>query len=235
LTHALLEGETRKLADTLYGRFPPPFPRPARQPGREALAQLRESLPHSLLHRLDGDLERGRDLGVLEPLLATHLKDFTAFFGQAIYRVAHRLLQLDTEDLVFRRRRARRVDCRERSLARDDPLVPNVVESSISGGPNEIGAKGLLHFQRLAAAPQLEHHLLRYLLGQCPLTKDRLCHPHEVRVVRAKHRIERTLVSGPDALLQIPLARVVRIQVGRPVQVSVLFKEGSARFRCLSY
>jgi hypothetical protein len=34
--------------------------------------------------------------------------------------------------------------------------------------------------------------------------------------VRAKHRIERTLVSGPDALLQIPLARVVRIQVGAP-------------------
>jgi len=92
--------------------------------------------------------------------------------------------------------------------------VPNVVERPISRGPNEIGAKGLLHLQRLAAAPQLEHDLLRYLLGQGGLPNDGLSHSHEVGVVRAENGIERTLVSGPDALLQIPLTRVVRIQVG---------------------
>jgi hypothetical protein len=32
--------------------------------------------------------------------------------------------------------------------------------------------------------------------------------------VGAEHRVERTLVTGPDALLKIPLAGVAGIQVG---------------------
>jgi hypothetical protein len=210
----LLEGETLEPADTLYGGFPPRFPRPARQPGRQAVPQLRKRLPHSFLHRLDGDLERTGDLDISEPMLAAQLKDFATLVGQASYGIAHRALQLETEDLFLGRWRARGIHSRGCSFAFDDSLMPNVVEGPIARRPNEIGAKGLLYLQRLATPPQLEHHFLRNLLGQCALSNDRLRHSHEVWVVRAKHRIERTLVSSPDSLLQIPLIRVIDIQVG---------------------
>src|ERR1700730_1838280 len=78
----LLVGETLEPADTLHRGFPPPLPRPAGQPGGQARPQFRESLPHSFLHRLDGDLERARDLDVPEPLLAAQSKDFAAVVGE---------------------------------------------------------------------------------------------------------------------------------------------------------
>src|SRR3982074_814979 len=149
------KGKTREPADTLYGGFPPRLPRPPRQPGGQALTQLRQSLPHAFLHRFDGDLECTRNLDISEPVLAAKPKDFTAVVGQAIYGVAHSPLQLDTEDLFFGGWRARGIDCCGCSFALDDSLVPNVIERPISRRPNEIGAKALLHRQRLAPAPQL--------------------------------------------------------------------------------
>ena len=89
-----------------------------------------------------------------------------------------------------------------------------MVERAIAGGSDQIGPKGLVHLERLSASPQLEQYLLRYLLRQGALTNDRFRHSHEVGVVRAKNGVKRALLSGPDPGLQIPLARVVRVQVG---------------------
>src|ERR1700693_642217 len=111
--------DTRARDYPLYGSFPPRLPRPPRQPGGQALAQLRQSLPHAFLHRFDGDLQRTGNLDIFEPVLAAKLKDFTAAVGQAIYRVTHSPLQLDTEDLFFGRWRARGIDSRGCGLALD--------------------------------------------------------------------------------------------------------------------
>lgn len=210
----LLEGETLEPLDTLHRRFPPAFSPRAGHPWREAFAQLREGLPHSLLNRLDGDLKRARNLGVLEAALATQLKDFPAILRKSFYRITYRTLELDTKDLFFRGRRAWRVEGRNGGFARNDSLVSNMIERPIAGGSYEIGAKSLFNYERFAAAPQLEHDILRYLLGECALANDRLRHSHEVRIVRPENGIEGALVPGPDALPQIPLARVVCVQVG---------------------
>ena len=62
----------------------------------------RKCLPHTLFHCLDGDLEHVGDLGVPESLLPAQLKDLTAVCGQATYRIAHRPLELDAKNLLFR-------------------------------------------------------------------------------------------------------------------------------------
>jgi len=100
------------------------------------------------------------------------VKDFPAILGKPIYRVAYRTLELDTKDLLFRGRRAPRVEGRKCGLARDDSLVSNMIERSIAGGSYEISAKGLFNYQRFPPAPQLEHDVLRYLLGECALAND---------------------------------------------------------------
>jgi len=68
--------------------------------------------------------------------------------------------------------------------------------------------------QRVPATPQLEHHLLRDLLGRGPLADDPFSHSYESRVVRAKDDVERAFVPCPDSLLKVALGRVVPIQGG---------------------
>jgi hypothetical protein len=68
--------------------------------------------------------------------------------------------------------------------------------------------------ERLPPAPQLEHYLLRDLLGWRSLTHDRFRHSYEALVVRAKDSVECAFVPSPDSLLKVPLVRIVPIQGG---------------------
>ncbi len=101
-----------------------------------------------------------------------------------------------------------------RELARHDPLVPNVVERAVAGGANQVGSKTLFDLQRPSPTPQLEHYLLRDLLGWRSLTYNRFSHSHKTRIVRAKDRVECAFVPRPDSLLKIQLVRIVPIQGG---------------------
>jgi hypothetical protein len=89
-----------------------------------------------------------------------------------------------------------------------------VIEGAIPGGAHEIGAEALLHLERLAPAPQLEHHLLRDLLSGPLFADNRLGEPHQTRIVRAKNGVECPLVTSPDSRLEVPVVAVVRVQGG---------------------
>jgi hypothetical protein len=100
------------------------------------------------------------------------LKDFPAVVRKASDRLAHSALELDAKKLLFRGRSARGFERRERGFARDDSLVPDVIQRAIAGGPDQIRAKGLLDIQRFTATPQFEHYVLRNLLCQGTLAHD---------------------------------------------------------------
>ena len=219
------EKSTLRPLTCLLGAAPSPTWFPG-EPLLQSSAQFGECLAHSFLYGFDRDLERDSYLRVLETLLATELKNLATFFRQSVDSFAKRLLELGAEHLVLGRWRARgfyRRDCR---LAGDDSLMTDVIERAIAGRSKQIRAKRLLDLQGLPPPPQLQHHFLSDLLGERAFADDRFSHPHQVCVVGAEYRIEGALVSGTDAFLERPLARIVRIQVGwRSGAVSVLLNE----------
>jgi len=180
-------GEETPQPETTLPWFPLTLFSPAtRYPGRQSLAQLRKSLPHPFLHGLDRDPQHPGDLRVLQALLAAQLEYLAAVVGEVVNGVSHYSLELDPKHLIFSGGRASHFDRGCCCFARNDPLVPNMIERPIAGGSNEIRPEGLFYLDRLASTPDLQHHFLPDLFRQRPLANDRLRHSDEVRVMRTE-------------------------------------------------
>ena len=74
--------------------------------------------------------------------------------------------------------------------------MPQVIQGAIPRRLQEVAAHGFSHVEAVAAPPQLEHHILRNLLGRRALTEHRFRDAHEQPVVRAEYRVERTCLTG---------------------------------------
>jgi len=73
--------------------------------------------------------------------------------------------------------------------------VADVVQRAVAGALVEVRAQRHVGRKRLAAAPQLQHHLLRHVLGRRALAQQPLGRGDQPRVVRAEDGRERRVAS----------------------------------------
>ena len=69
--------------------------------------------------------------------------------------------------------------------------MAEVVEGAVARRLEEVGLRRAGAVEPLAAAPQLEHHVLHELLGHRPVAHHRVRRPHQRRVPGAEDRVER--------------------------------------------
>jgi hypothetical protein len=171
-----------------------------RQPVRQAISQDPQRLAHLRFYRLHRDAQRVGDLGVSQPLRTAQLEHFAATGWQLFDCRLQCHVQLTLTDAGIGVGRGGRFRAEQRLGLPPCTGVTNLVQGAITDGAEQICTKRGLNSDGGASAPQLQHDLLRSLLGGGPLSEQGLGRPDHACVVGAEDRVERVVTAALELL-----------------------------------
>ncbi len=146
------------------------------------------------------------DLGVFQPLHPAQLEDLAAARRQQTHGSLQGGVDFTVEQGAVSPGRGGQFGRGKSGAAPDHLLMANEIEGPVAGRAEQIGLQRGFYGKRLPASPQLEHHILRQLLGGRTLSQHPLGEMDEACVVGAEDDVEGSFIAVPELGQQLALS-----------------------------